>query len=101
MARSCKNLIVAKKNSEEIKYSGPTHFLNDVQIKSMLYDKETFNLRTPSIVLQEKDQSILLVGWSRPLWTAHAILKCENVNYVNASLVSELMVPEIVNNSTM
>jgi len=74
LARSFKILIVTHKDSEEIKYAGPTEHLSDIQIKKLIVNEKTFNIRTPTIAV--KETSILLVGWSKVIWTTYAILRC-------------------------
>jgi hypothetical protein len=62
-------------DSEEVKYCGVPSLLTDLQIKKLIGNEKTFNMRTPAMLL--RDQSILLVGWSKLSWTSHAVLRCQ------------------------
>jgi len=65
--RSFKELVVINEKEEIELYSGPPTHLEDVKMKQLLLNPTTNKLRNPILFL--KQESIVIVGWSRSMWS--------------------------------
>jgi hypothetical protein len=65
--RSFKELVVINEREEIELYSGPPTHLEDAKMKQLLLNPTTNKLRNPILFL--KQESIVIVGWSRSIWS--------------------------------